>query len=108
MKKNANTNFIDSRRTFCKKTALFTAGLILPAMEMNAMYNVFNDKKLKIAVIGCGGRGTGALLRTSDDKLDLKFVCCALPGKLKIQKNRLNIKRDFPIFIIHAYFIINF
>ena len=54
------TNIKNSRRDFVKSSALVTGAMILPTMQMNAMVNVANDKKLKIALVGCGGRGTGA------------------------------------------------
>lgn len=33
---------------------------MLPTLEMRAMARVFNDNVLRIALVGCGGRGTGA------------------------------------------------
>lgn len=56
MKANKN-----SRRTFIKNTSMATTGaLILPGLQAGAMAQVSNGKKLKIALVGCGGRGTGA------------------------------------------------
>tara|TARA_R110002020_G_scaffold18886_3_gene65268 strand:- start:2655 stop:4046 length:1392 start_codon:yes stop_codon:yes gene_type:complete len=74
----------NSRRTFCKTTALFTAGMMIPAMEMNAMYNVFNDKKLKLAVVGCGGRGTGAVNQAlkADENVQLVAMADAFEDRL--------------------------
>lgn len=74
----------NSRRTFCKSTALFTAGMMIPAMEMNAMYNVFNDRKLKLAVVGCGGRGTGAANQAlkADDNVELVAMADAFEDRL--------------------------
>lgn len=87
MKKNKpNTSqlYKNSRRTFCKNTALFTAGMMMPAMEMNAMYNVFNDKKLKLALVGCGGRGTGAANQAlkADDNVELVAMADAFEDRL--------------------------
>lgn len=56
-KNNANTK---SRRDFIKSTSIASGALILPSLSTNGMMNVFNEKKLKIALVGCGGRGTGA------------------------------------------------
>lgn len=87
MKKNKpNTSQLqkNSRRTFCKNTALFTAGMMMPAMEMNAMYNVFNDKKLKLALVGCGGRGTGAANQAlkADKNIELVAMADAFEDRL--------------------------
>ncbi|MFS4415454.1 Gfo/Idh/MocA family protein [Maribacter sp. 2307ULW6-5] len=73
-----------SRRGFCKNTALLTAGMVLPTMEMGAMVNVLNDKKLKIAVVGCGGRGTGAANQAlkADDNVELVAMADAFKDRL--------------------------
>ena len=73
-----------SRRDFCKNTALLSAGMLLPGMEMSAMANVFNDKKLKIAVVGCGGRGTGAANQAlkADDNIELVAMADAFQDQL--------------------------
>lgn len=75
-----------SRRDFVKNTALFTgASILLPNMQMNAMVNVFNDKKLKIALVGCGGRGTGAAVQalSADDNVELVAMADAFEDRLK-------------------------
>ena len=72
----------NSRRDFCKNTALVGAGMLLPGLEMTAMANVFNDKKLKIAVVGCGGRGTGAANQAlkADENVELVGEFISLPS----------------------------
>lgn len=52
-------NKTNTRRDFIKATTLASAGIMLPTVGYN-MVNVFNEKKLKIALVGCGGRGAGA------------------------------------------------
>ena len=49
-----------SRRTFIRNSGLAASSVLLPAFEMEAMGAFFKDRKLKLALIGCGGRGTGA------------------------------------------------
>lgn len=79
--KQGNKN---SRRDFCKNTALLSGGLLLPATSMKAMYNVFNNKKLKLAVVGCGGRGTGAVIQAlnADDNVELVAMADAFEDRL--------------------------
>ena len=85
-KPNTNPNQQQkSRRDFCKNTALFTgASLVLPSMSMNAMVNVANDKKLKLAVVGCGGRGTGATNQAlrADENVELVAMADAFEDRL--------------------------
>ena len=54
------TNGLQTRRSFVKKTAIGTAALGLSPMILSAA-DVVNTKKLKVGVIGLGGRGAGAV-----------------------------------------------
>ena len=83
-KKNQKSTPQSSRRDFVKTTALFTAGMMLPSMEIAAMANVFNDKTLKIAVIGCGGRGAGAAVQAllADENVQLVAMADAFEDRL--------------------------
>ncbi|MDG1573348.1 Gfo/Idh/MocA family oxidoreductase [Robiginitalea sp. M366] len=49
-----------TRRDFLQTSAVAASALMLPTLEMQAMARAFNEKKLRIALVGCGGRGTGA------------------------------------------------
>ncbi len=76
----------NSRRTFVKNTALLSgAAMVLPTFQMDAMVNVFNDKKLKIALVGCGGRGTGAAVQAlqADENVELVAMADAFEDRLK-------------------------
>lgn len=59
--------------------------MLLPNMQMNGMVNVFNDKKLKIALVGCGGRGTGAAVQAlnADENVELVAMADAFEDRLK-------------------------
>src|SRR5690606_32837702 len=87
-----------SRRNFVKSTALFSAGMMLPATEMNAMFNVLNDKTLKIALVGCGGRGTGAANQAlkADENVQLVAMADAFEDRLNgsLQHLGKEIKRS--------------
>ena len=83
-----------SRRTFVKSAALLSGAMVLPSFEMNAMFNVLNDKKLKIAVVGCGGRGTGAAVQAlnADENVELVAMADAFEDRLK--GSLMNIKKE--------------
>ena len=49
-----------SRRSFVKSTALTGGVLLSSTFSLEAMANSSNNKKLKLALVGCSGRGTGA------------------------------------------------
>lgn len=64
-----------SRRTFVKGTTVATGGLVFGATKLtaaNAAYGASADT-LKLAVIGCGGRGRGAVRQalTADKGVEL-------------------------------------
>ncbi len=84
-----------ARRDFCKSTALFTAGMMLPTFEMGAMANVFNDKKLKLAVVGCGGRGSGATNQALKADENIELVAMADAFEDRLNDSLGNLKKEF-------------
>lgn len=72
-KENANT----TRRTFLKSSALATGGLMAMPLMSNAGYFHSVDDAIKVAVIGCGGRGTGAAMQALLTKQNVKLVAMA-------------------------------
>ena len=52
------------RRNFMKGTAVATGGVMMAGLPIGASAFVNPQaKKLKLALVGCGGRGTGAALQ---------------------------------------------
>ncbi|SDE61150.1 Predicted dehydrogenase [Pricia antarctica] len=88
-------NSKNPRRDFVKNTALFTGGaMLLPNLHMQGMFNSANDKKLKIALVGCGGRGTGAAVQalSADDNVELVAMADAFEDRLK--GSLMNISKE--------------
>ena len=79
-----------SRRDFVKYSALAGAGLMMPA-GAHSMFNVFNEKKLKLAVVGCGGRGSGAANQAlqADSNIELVAMADAFEDRLNSSYNNL-------------------
>lgn len=84
-----------SRRDFVKTTALFTAGMMLPSMEMAAMANVFNDKTLKLAVVGCGGRGTGAVIQALVADENVQLIAMADAFEDRLNSSLQSLQKEF-------------
>lgn len=97
MIKNKNTlkNYETSRRSFVQKTALATSGLLTVPLSVEAMANVYGAKKLKLALIGCGGRGSGAAVQalTADENVELVAMADAFADR--IEKSLNGIKDHF-------------
>ena len=85
----------NTRRTFCKQTAAATTGILASTLPLDAMSNVYDNKKLKLALIGCGGRGGGAAVQalTADDKVELYAMADAFRDRIDSSLN--GIKEHF-------------
>jgi predicted dehydrogenase len=71
---NQNKN---SRREFVKTSALLTGGVM--SMPLLSKANFFSgaDDTIKVALVGCGGRGTGAAMQACLTKQNVKLVAMA-------------------------------
>lgn len=66
------------RRDFMKGTAMVTGGVMMAGLPVGASAFVNpKAKKLKIAVVGCGGRGTGAAVQALIADPDVELVAMA-------------------------------
>jgi predicted dehydrogenase len=67
-----------TRREFVKKTSLIASSLAALPFTSNAQfYNTSPDDAIKVALIGCGGRGTGAAMQAMRSKQNVKLVAMA-------------------------------
>ena len=84
-----------TRRTFCKQTAAATTGILASTLPLDAMSNVYDNKKLKLALVGCGGRGSGAAVQalTADDQVELYAMADAFRDRIDSSLN--GIKEHF-------------
>jgi len=74
-----------SRRNFVKGTSLLTGGLLFAPGILSASSFTKKDKRLKLAVVGCGGRGTGAVSQAllADDNVELVAMSDAFGDRLE-------------------------
>jgi len=56
-----NSNF--SRRDFVKASAAAVGGISMASLPIETFANSSVEDTIKVALIGCGGRGTGAALQ---------------------------------------------
>ncbi|MBV9987118.1 MAG: Gfo/Idh/MocA family oxidoreductase [Chitinophagaceae bacterium] len=66
-----------SRREFVKQSSLLAGGLIAAPLLSRANYFSGASDEIKIALIGCGGRGTGAAMQALQSKQNVKLVAMA-------------------------------
>ena len=72
-----NSENKNSRREFVKSSAMLTGGVL--ALPLLSKANFFSgaDNTIKVALVGCGGRGTGAALQACLSKQNVKLVALA-------------------------------
>lgn len=72
-----NEKLTRTRREFVKQSSMLAGGLMAMPMISNAGYFNSVDDTIKVAVIGCGGRGTGAAMQALSTKQNVKLVAMA-------------------------------
>lgn len=72
-----NNDNKSTRRGFVKQTSLLAGGLIAAPLLSKANYFSGADDVIKVALIGCGGRGTGAARQALLSKQNVKLVAMA-------------------------------
>ena len=77
------TSKTEQRRDFLKTSAILTGGALLSGIPLAGAYASGSDI-IKIALIGCGSRGTGAAFQALSTKFNLKLIAMAdaFPDKL--------------------------
>ena len=66
------------RRNFMKGTAIATGGVMMAGLPVGASAFVNpKAKKLKLALVGCGGRGTGAAVQALTADPDVQLIAMA-------------------------------
>lgn len=67
----------NSRRDFVKTSAVIAGGIMAAPLVPGANFFSGADDTIKIALIGCGGRGTGAAMQACLTKQNVKLVAMA-------------------------------
>ncbi|GAB4424997.1 MAG: Gfo/Idh/MocA family oxidoreductase [Bacteroidia bacterium] len=66
-----------SRRDFMKTSALAAGGLVVSASALQAGVHIDGDDVIRVGLIGCGGRGTGAAMQALSVKQNTRLVAMA-------------------------------
>ena len=84
-----------TRQEFLKKTTLASAALMLSSLEGFALTR--DDKKIKVAVIGCGSVSTQYLPHLSKAKfVDIVSVCDIIPERAVTRSKEYNVPNNYP------------
>ncbi|HEX5667946.1 MAG TPA: Gfo/Idh/MocA family oxidoreductase, partial [Chitinophagaceae bacterium] len=66
-----------SRRDFVKHSTILAGGILAAPLMANANFFSGADGVIKVALVGCGGRGTGAAIQALSTKQNVKLVAMA-------------------------------
>jgi myo-inositol 2-dehydrogenase / D-chiro-inositol 1-dehydrogenase len=72
-----DTSAAFDRRGFLKTGAVLTGGAMLAGLPLAQAANSLVDDVIKVALVGCGGRGTGAAMQALLTKQNVKLVAMA-------------------------------
>ncbi|HEY4338188.1 MAG TPA: Gfo/Idh/MocA family oxidoreductase [Puia sp.] len=106
----------NGRRDFVKKSSVIAAGVLAAPYLSNANFFSGADDVIKVALIGCGGRGTGAAVQALSTKQNVQLVAMAdafrdrLDGSyknileaLEDKKGRVQVKEENKFVGFDAY-----
>lgn len=82
------------RRDFIKTSALLTGGAMLSPFTLPGAYAA-GDDVIKIAVIGCGGRGTGAVFQAFETGQNIQLVAMADAFKDRLDQSYERIFKNY-------------
>jgi predicted dehydrogenase len=77
MSTEKSNHLANSRREFVKQSSLLAGGLLAAPLLSKANYFSGADDTIKVALIGCGGRGRGAARQALLSKQNVKLVAMA-------------------------------
>ena len=83
-----------SRREFCKTTALASGGILASTLPVGAAAHGAGSDMLKVALVGCGGRGTGAAVQALSTDIPVKLVAMADAFEDRLESSLTNIQNE--------------
>jgi len=108
--------YTTSRRKFVKNSSLLAGSLMAAPLLSRANYFSGADEVIKIALIGCGGRGTGACVQALKTKQNVRLIAMAdvfrdkldaslknIHEALEDNKDRIQVKEDHKFVGFDAY-----
>ncbi|MCX2451021.1 Gfo/Idh/MocA family oxidoreductase [Pedobacter sp. PLR] len=97
-----NEDLRDKRRDFLKTSALVAGGVMINQFAFAGGHSSTDDT-IKIALIGCGDRGTGAAFQALSTKQNIKLVAMAdafqdrMDNSYKVLSDKFKDKVDVPV-----------
>ncbi|RMG23544.1 MAG: twin-arginine translocation signal domain-containing protein [Bacteroidetes bacterium] len=83
-----------SRRRFLQTSAVVGAGLAASQLPLSASAHVLGDDTIKVGLIGCGGRGTGAAVQALSTKENVQLVAMADAFRDRLNQSYTHITKE--------------
>ena len=84
------------RRDFLKSTSLVVGGSILGGLSIERSAYAAPDNVMRVALIGCGGRGSGAAAQTLTAEKNAKLVAMGDIFPEHLKRSLENLKKEHP------------
>ena len=95
-KNTKNTDGLPTRRGFLKRSGGVLAGSAMAGTFLARSVHAGEDNTIKIAIVGCGGRGTGAALNALSTKGPKKLVAMADIFDFRLNGSLKQLTKSFP------------
>src|SRR5688572_18202103 len=93
-KSNPSSTGAVSRRNFLQSTSVATGGALLGSLSLERAVHAASDDTVKIALIGCGGRGSGAAAQALSTKGKTELVAMADAFRDRLEGGLNSIKNE--------------
>jgi predicted dehydrogenase len=94
MNENVRGRGLASRRTFLKSSAVVAAGAATTSLPLAAAVYAAGSDLLRVGLVGCGGRGTGAAGQALHADKNVKLVAMADAFADRLQKSLASLQAD--------------
>ncbi|MGP1990464.1 Gfo/Idh/MocA family protein [Zobellia laminariae] len=85
------------RRKFIKQTSkTVAAGMVFSHLPVFSNANVFGQQKIKLGLVGCGGRGTGAIFQALTASKSVELVAMGDVFQPELDNSFQRVSKDFP------------
>jgi predicted dehydrogenase len=84
-----------TRREFCKASAIAGGGILATSLPVGLSAQVAGSDKITVALVGCGGRGTGAAIQALSTDLPVQLVAMADAFQDRLDNSLNSINEEF-------------
>ncbi len=93
---NTPSNNLTSRRDFLKTSALVGSALAAPALVPGELFARENTDTLRVGLIGCGGRGSGAASQALNADKNVVLTAMGDAFEDQLQRSLQSLKKEHP------------